>query len=172
MQTVFVNLDISEIVYDIQNKTYLTGKSRRDGNNHEKVANMQANDDEENANQVLRSVSAAFANLKTRLGEYLDLTDVSAGNELIGMDKDLSLGLTMPSNYNLATIDTIAAAAHQYIVSMAVADWFTITNKGDAKDYATLAEASLQVMAEAVNKRCRPVRREKPSGGAPDSGKG
>ena len=52
---------------------------------------MQANDDEENANQVLRSVVMAFANLKTRLGEYLDHTAVSKGNELIDMNKDLKL---------------------------------------------------------------------------------
>ena len=101
-----MNLDLNEIVYDIQNKTYLTGKSRHDGDNHEKVANMQANDDEENANQVLRSVAMAFANLKTRLGEYLDHTAVSTGNELIDMNKDLKLSLVMPSNYNLSTIDT------------------------------------------------------------------
>ncbi|MDE6142680.1 MAG: hypothetical protein K2F94_01235, partial [Muribaculaceae bacterium] len=114
MQTVYIDLDINEIVYDIQNKTYLTGKSRRDGSNHEKVANMQANDDEENANQVLRSVSMAFSNLKTKLGEYLDLVSTTANNELVDVDAPLRLGLMMPSNYNLSTIDTIAAASHQY----------------------------------------------------------
>ena len=158
MQTVYIDLDINEIVYDIQNKTYLTGKSRRDGSNHEKVANMQANDDEENANQVLRSVSMAFSNLKTKLGEYLDLVSTTANNQLVDVDAPLRLGLMMPSNYNLSTIDTIAAASHQYIVSMAVADWFTITNKTDSPEYKTLAEVSLQIISEAVNKRTRPVR--------------
>lgn len=158
MQTVYIDLDINEIVYDIQNKTYLTGKSRRDGSNHEKVANMQANDDEENANQVLRSVSMAFSNLKTKLGEYLDLVSTTANNELVDVDAPLRLGLMMPSNYNLSTIDTISAASHQYIVSMAVADWFTITNKTDSPEYKTLAEVSLQIISEAVNKRTRPVR--------------
>lgn len=64
MLTVNITLKIDEIIYDIQNKTYLTGKSRHDGKNHEQVANMQANDDEENANQILRSISSAFNNLK------------------------------------------------------------------------------------------------------------
>jgi hypothetical protein len=160
MQTVFLDLDINEIVYDIQNKTYLTGKSRRDGQNHERVANMQANDDEENANQVLRSVSMAFSNLKTKLGEYLDLTKTSANNELVSLDEPLRIGLIMPSNYNLSTIDTIAAAAHQYIVSIAVSDWFTITNKADSPEYKALADVSLQIISEAVNKRKRPVRQQ------------
>lgn len=158
MQTINLNLDINEIVYDIQNKTFLTGKSRREGDNHEQVANMQANDDEENANQVLRSISMAFSNLKTKLGEYLDLSRTTATNELIASDERLSLALKMPSNYNSSTVDTLVAAAHQYIVSMAVADWFTITHKTDAPEYSALADVSLQIISEAVNKRSRPRR--------------
>ncbi len=166
MQTIILNLDLAEIVYDVQNKTYLTGKSRKEGANHEFVANMQANDDEENANQVLRSVSAAFSTLKTRLGEYLELNATTADNGLIGMDSSFTLSLRMPSNYNLSTLDTIVASAHQYIVSMAVAEWFTITNKSDAKEYTALAETSLRIISEAVNKRRRPRRPSAPSAGA------
>ncbi len=157
--TVYLKLDLQEIVYDIQNKTYLTGKSRKDGKNHELVANMQANDDEENANQVLRSVAMAYGNLKTRLAEYLDQEFTAADNALPTLESQLNLALEMPSNFNLSTIDTLAAAAHQYIVSMAVKDWFTITHKVDASDYAALGEASLSIIAEALNKRRRPVRR-------------
>lgn len=158
MHTIYLNLDINEIVYDIQNKTYLTGKSRRNGSNHDLVAAMQASDDEENANQVLRSVSMAFATLKTKLSEYLVMKATSAGNELPDTDTELVLALSMPSNYNLATVETLAEAAHQYIVSVAVADWFAITNKGDASDYKTLAAESLHIITEAVNKRTRPIR--------------
>lgn len=158
MIPVTINLNLSEIVYDIQNKTYLTGKSRNDGTNHAHVAAMQANDDDENVNQILRSVSMAYSNLKNRLGEYLDLTVHSASNVLITPDTRLDLSLSMPSNYNLSTVDTIAAASHQYIVSVAIKDWFMITHKTDAPEYATLAEASLAVISEAVNKRSRPKR--------------
>lgn len=158
MQTVTINLDISEIIYDIQNKTFLTGKSRSDGKNHEQVANMQANDDEENANQILRSISMAFSNLKTKLGEYLDLKLNSGTNELINGEDSLKLILQMPSNYNLSTCETIVAAAHQYIVSMAVRDWFVITHKVDSAEYSALADISLGIITEAVNKRKRPVR--------------
>ena len=159
MQTVEINLDLAEIIYDIQNKTYLTGKCRRDDTNHELVANMQANDDDENANQVLRSISMAFSTLKTKLGEYLQQTDTKGSNVLPESDTRLFLSLRMPSNYNLATLDTLASAAHQYIVSAAVVDWFTITHKSDAPEYASLAEISLRIMVEAVSKRCRPLRK-------------
>ena len=55
-QNVSITLYVSEMLYDIQNKTYLTGRSRQNGQNHEEVANMMASDDEENGNQVLRSL--------------------------------------------------------------------------------------------------------------------
>lgn len=158
MQSVIITLDVSEMVYDIQNKTFLTGKSRSDGANHAIVAAMQANDDDENANQILRSVSMAFSNLKNKLGEYLALKTSTATNGLLRAGSQLELTLSMPSNYNLSTVATIAEAAHQYIVSVAVKDWFTITHKADAGEYATLAEASLAVISEAVNKRSRPIR--------------
>ena len=83
MKTISITLDLNEIIYDIQNKTYLTGRSRHDGTNHEQVANMQANDDEESANQILRSVSIAFNTLKTKLGEYIDNNVLSGNNELL-----------------------------------------------------------------------------------------
>lgn len=105
----------------------------------------------------------AFSTLKTKMGEYLDLTATTATNELIDMNEPLVLGLRMPSNYNVSTVDTLAAAAHQYVVSIAVGDWFTITNKSDAKEYSALADVSLQIIAEAVNKRSRPVREQKPA---------
>ena len=165
METIIIELKMNEILYDVQNKTYLTGKSRKDGSNHERVANMQANDDEENANQLLRSVAMAFSKLKMRLGEYLDQTATSANNTLLDPSDDITLGLTMPSNYNRATVGVLANAAHQYIVSLAVAEWFTITNKSDAKDYAVLAEESLALITEAASKRVRPRHPNEPKEG-------
>lgn len=82
-KTITMTLFVSELVYDIQNKTYLTGRSRQTGTNHEEVANMQANDDDENASQILRSIQNAFGTLKTKLSEWLDEDGTSSTNELI-----------------------------------------------------------------------------------------
>lgn len=87
-----MTLYISELVYDIQNKTYLTGQSRRTGTNHEEVANMQANDDEENASQVLRSIQNAFGTLKTKLAEWLGEDGTSATDRLISGETEYYSG--------------------------------------------------------------------------------
>lgn len=158
-KTITITEYMSELLYDIQNKTYLTGRSRQTGANHEEVANMQANDDDENANQIIRSIGNAFANLKTKLSEYLVEEGTTSNNALISGEKNLTLTLQMPGNFNQATNDTISTSIHQYIVNSAIGDWFTITNKNDSSDYVTLAAANLDVIREAINKRVRPTRK-------------
>ena len=153
-----ITLYMSELIYDVQNKTYLTGRSRQTGTNHEEVANMQANDDDENANQIMRSIGNAFANLKTKLSEYINETGTSTNDKQLSSTGNLTLSLNMPPNYNNASNDTISTALHQYLVNSAIGDWFTITNKNDASDYITLAAANLEQLREAANKRMRPTR--------------
>lgn len=157
-QTITITLYKSELIYDVQNKTYLTGRSRQTGGNHEEVANMQANNDDENANQILRSLGNAFATLKTKLSEYLEESGTTANDIQMDDTDNITIELKVPSNFNKATNDTVSAALHQYLVNTAIGDWFTITNKNDASDYITLAAANLEQIREAVNKRVRPTR--------------
>ena len=157
-KVISITLYMSELIYDVQNKTYLTGRSRQTGTNHEEVANMQANDDDENANQIMRSIGNAFANLKTKLSEYINESGTSTNDKQLSSTGNLTLSLNMPPNYNNASNDTISTALHQYLVNSAIGDWFTITNKNDASDYITLAAANLEQLREAVNKRMRPTR--------------
>ena len=157
-KVIAITLYISELIYDVQNKTYLTGRSRQTGTNHEEVANMQANDDDENLNQIMRSIGSAFANLKTKLSEYINESGTSTNDKQLSSTGNLTLSLNMPPNYNNASNDTISTALHQYLVNSAIGDWFTITNKNDASDYITLAAANLEQLREAVNKRMRPTR--------------
>lgn len=159
-KNITVTLYVSELVYDIQNKTYLTGRSRQTGQNHEEVANMQANDDDENLNQVMRSIGNAIASLKTKLSEYLDDENTTSNNEQFDENTTtVAITLCMPTNYNSSTRDTITAAMHQYVTNIAIGDWFTITNKQDASDYVALAAANVEQIREALNKRVRPNRR-------------
>lgn len=111
-KTIAITLYMSELIYDVQNKTYLTGRSRTNGTNHEEVANMQANDDDENANQILRSIGNAFANLKTKLSEFINETGTSANDKLLSATSNLTISLNMPPNYNSAGNDTISSALH------------------------------------------------------------
>lgn len=157
-QSVNLTLSLGEIIYDIQNKTFLTGRSASENARPGHVANMQANDDEENSAQILRSVTMAVARLRSRLAEYLSDAAISANNDSLTASDKLSFELQMPSNFNSSVTKTLGQAAHQFIVATAIADWFAITARGETADYTQTADLSLQVMEEALCRRSRPSR--------------
>ena len=157
-QSITLNLSMSEIIYDIQNKTYLTGRSASDSSNHAHIANMQANDDDENAAQILRSITLAYSRLLNRISEYYETKETTSTNEILTAEDNLQLTLLMPSNFNSSVAKAIGESAHQFIVASAIADWFAITAKGETADYTTVAEESLKILEEALCKRLRPRR--------------
>lgn len=171
-KTLTVTLHKSEMIYQVQNKTYLTGLSRENGQNFEQVANLQANDDDDHMNQIIRSMDGAFAELKTKLSQYISstteplngytannvqlLTETVAGE--VTTPVNYILTLDMPSNFNDAVKETIAAACDKYVVNTAIADWFVITKPDEAPSYISLATVALQTIREAINKRISPTR--------------
>ncbi len=154
-----ITIDLDEVIYDIQNKTYLTGKSRADGANYQQVAQMMANEDEENANQVRRSIHTALGEIHNALADYCRLGTDSVSNLYDEKTNSVTLICEMPSNFNQAALNGVALCIHQYVVARAVADWFTITHKADSGDYQAQATACLKTLAESLSKRNRPTRK-------------
>lgn len=162
-KTLTVTQQVKELVFDIQNKAYLTGQAREaEGKKtYEAASNMQASDDIENSYQIRRSLANAFSALKSLLGEYLS-EDRSTSNNLIQKEIDddgvLELAFELPSNYNNSSADALGNGIHSYLVDMALGDWFSITNKEDAQDYISHASVSLENVKRALYKRARPTR--------------
>jgi len=168
-QTITITLHMSEILYNVQNTAFLTGRSRETGQNQEEVAHIQGSDDEEVINQLLRFIGNAFTALKTPLSEFIVSTQTTGSDILFDVNASLVVTLSMPNNYNNATVETVSTAIHQYIANTAIAEWFTITNKNDAKDYIDKAAANLAQIRDAINKRVRPTRTN-PTGSGSGSG--
>ncbi len=154
--------EIKELIYDIQNKAYLTGQAREaDGKSYQAASNMQASDDEENSYQIRRSLANAFSSLKSQLGEYLYEDRSTSNNRMqaeIENSGQLVLEFKLPSNYNNASADSLGNGIHSYLVASALADWFAITNKEDAELYAKHSAVNLDTVKRALYKRSRPKR--------------
>ena len=97
----------------------------------------------------MRSITAAWGILRTHLGEYIEGGSANIDNSPSG-DSELRLKLVMPSNFNNGVGESIVAAAY---------DWFVITDKEDADDYARAAERALAAISVSSNKRVRPKRK-------------
>lgn len=163
-KTITVTLRVKELVFDIQNKAYLTGLAREaEGKKgYEATSIMQASDDVENSYQIRRSLTDAFAILKSVLGEYLTENNTTSDNVInneIDNGGTLTLSFVLPSNYNNASNDSISKNIHAYLVDIALRDWFAITNKEDADTYTAHAAVSLENVKRDIYKRSRPTRR-------------
>lgn len=159
-KNVKATIKISWLLFDIMNETFLRGRTIQNKENHKEVASMFASEDEENREKILRSIKKGFAEVKTELAEYLNEDGTTTDNSHYDGTTDLVLNLTMPSNFNEAATAGVGEAIHDYLKNTAVADWYLVTNKGDASDYLTLAQKSLVSIQQAVSKRSRPKRPE------------
>ena len=70
---------MSELIYDFQNKAFLTGRSRRAASmDAEAASNIQASDDDEDKNQALRSIQNAYSQLIVELSESDQIPSAAA----------------------------------------------------------------------------------------------
>lgn len=162
-KTLTITEEVKELIFDIQNKAYLTGQAREaeDSKDFQAASNMQASDDDENSYQIRRSIANAFSLLKSLLGEYLHEDKSTSNNRIqseIDKDGQLVLSFKLPSNYNNSSADSLGNGIHSYIVDIALADWFTITSKKDAESYLAHSNVSLETVKRALYKRSRPTR--------------
>ena len=121
-----VTEEVRELIYDVQNKAYLTGQAREaEGKKpYQAASNMQASDDDENSYQIRRSLANAFSSLKSLLGEYLYEDRSTSNNRMISeIDNNgqLTLAFKLPSNYNNASADSLGNGIHSYLVDRTLA---------------------------------------------------
>ena len=171
-QVVTVMVDVKTVLYDVRNKAYITGNSRMASGsaNYEAGSKMQASEDNEETDQLNRSLTTYFTGLKSKLGEYLDEETTTTNNlvsELIEGEGVLMLAFRLPTNYNNASADALGAGIHAYLVDLVLADWFNITNPADAANYTQHAAVMLEDVKAALYKRSRPTRPARPDFPAP-----
>lgn len=159
-KNVTATIEMQWLLYCIMNETFLRGRTIQNDQNYKEVASLFASEDEENVEKILRSIKKGFAEVKTELSEYLSESGLNTSNANITAANDLVLNLTMPSNFNEAATAGIAEAVNDYLMNMAVADWYLVTNKADVSEYVSRAQAALESIRKSVSKRSRPVRPE------------
>ena len=77
---------------------------------------------------------------------------------MISGDTNITINLSLPSNYPLALKDALTSSIHDYIINKALMDWFIITNPNESKTYSELSIAAIKNLHETFNRRERPSR--------------
>lgn len=160
MKTVTITLKKDEILYDIENTSYLVGNSRSTGDNFEQVSNIQNSGEGEDRNFILRSVEKAFNEVKRNLSRYVDETKVASDNALMAETGDFILTLNVVDVFNEASTDTLKSAAHEFIVTSALADWFANVKPDEMVIYQNRkVEANISMLSALYRKKApsRPI---------------
>lgn len=154
MKTITITLKKEEILYDVENTTYLIGNSRSTGDNFEQVSNIQNSGEGEDRNFILRSVENAFDEVKRNLSRYIDETKVDANNALMVETGDFVLSLNVVDMFNEASTDSLKSAAHGYIVSSALMDWFANVKPDEMVIYQNRkSEANISMLSSLYRKK-------------------
>lgn len=152
---------VRELLFDIQNKTYIIGQSKLSDSSKtaETVYNIQQSDDIDDNYQVKRSLTSAYSTLLSALSEYLSTNNTMTDNIIkpeIEKYSTLVINLSLPDNFDNTSLDSLNDSIHDYLVAKSIGDWFTMTNKEDAEVYLAQSAVYLTKILNAVFKRKRP----------------
>lgn len=158
MAAITITLQKDELLYDIENIAYVVGLNRSTGTNFEQVSNIQNTGEGGDRDMMLRSIETAFNEIKRNVNRFIAETKASSTNELITLASDFTLSLTMPGNFNQASVDSIKSASHEYIVSHALIDWFSTVKPDEVPIYTQKkADANVSILSALYRKKA-PVR--------------
>lgn len=182
MKSLSITLYLSEILYDIRNKAFLTGRSRETADNQAQISWSQLSGDEPEMGQIMRSVESALAVVQTKLAPYLEeitrerilrehhppcmphpeeLIELSAEDDVLMPSEEnaITLKLLMPDNYNQAFVPALSSSIHNFIVAAVLGEWFVISHPNEAKAYLQWAEGENVNIKACLEKRIKPIRR-------------
>ena len=182
MKSLSITLYLSEILYDIRNKAFLTGRSRETADNQAQISWSQLSSDEPEMGQIMRSVESALAVVQTKMAPYLgeitrerilrehhppcmphpeELIELSAEDDVLMPSKEnaITLKLLMPDNYNQAFVPALSSSIHNFIVAAVLGEWFVISHPNEAKAYLQWAEGESANIKACLEKRIKPIRR-------------
>lgn len=154
MKDITITLKKDELLYDVENTSYLVGNSRSTGDNFEQVSNIQNSGEGEDRNFILRSVENAFNEVKRNLSRYIDETKTASNNALMADTGDFVLTLKVVDVFNEASTDTLKSATHEYIVSSALMDWFANVKPDEMVIYQNRkVEANINMLSALYRKK-------------------
>ena len=154
MKTITITLKKGELLYDVENTSYLVGNSRSTGDNFEQVSNIQNSGEGEDRNFILRSIEKAFNEVKRNLSRYIEESKLTSSNALMIETGDFALTLKVVDVFNEASTDTLKSATHEFIVTSALADWFANVKPDEMVIYQNRkVEANISMLSALYRKK-------------------
>lgn len=155
-----ITIHLSEVIYDIQNKTYISGEvAGGNGESAEKVSMQQVDSEEWSNNQIIRSIGNAFSRIQSSISEYWGMSSADETNvQMQSGARGLVIKLSMPMNYNATTLRDVTQAIHQTLVYQAIYDWYMLVSPSGADVWKEMADEQIGRVRLLLSRRLRPSR--------------
>lgn len=157
MKKIPVTLHISEVEYDVQNRTYADGKFIQAGGKMELGGELMITDDDWKAHFVRRCTQDALGKLLRVISEYVEVEAPEVTNVMLD-DGAYEFKMIVPDQLPDSAAVSAVSAMHEYISNDALSQWYFATDatKHSAREKA--AEEKLQAVRSALNKRVQYAR--------------
>lgn len=153
-----ITLHHSDLLYDIENTTFLVGLNRSTGDNFEQVSNIQNTGEGGDRDMMMRSIGDAFSEVKRNVNRFIDDSVTNSSANTLLTKGTFSVVLTMPGVFNQASVDSITSAMHDYIVAHALIDWFSAVLPTEVPLYAQKKADANTDLLSAIYRKTSPSR--------------
>lgn len=154
-----------ELLYDIENCSFVEGDIMADDNDHAKHHVFDVGQ-EGNVNRVARVLDLAYSECvemlypytKSKIAEGQDALD-----DMLCAPEEYTIDLTLPEDFSLTTLKLLKTLIHEYLVCKVLSDWMSITNpKSQANWEEKLARLKERIQVSLVSRTGKMRRRLKP----------
>lgn len=147
------------LMYDIENYAYIEGHQLDTENSHQRHA-VQDIGEGGNVDRVSRVLDIAVSQCREMLYPYTKRG--VAATELFNRFNDTTIygiELALPQGFSQTTLSLLKKLIHEYLVTVSVADWLSITNPAKAETWAVKAREAENAIRACVNSRISRIRR-------------
>lgn len=152
-----VLLDWASLNKDVQDKAYRMARLAKLGVADQVAADRLESEislGDEDMSLLKRAMAQGLAEVVTMCGEYVWNTSHTSDNYIIN-DKNVTLTLMMPVNFNLAGCESLGQMIHAYIVAKAMTEWYRYTVPARVEEQMLLCENARREIQKILGARVR-----------------
>lgn len=126
---VFLIFHRKELLYDIENNSYIQGDVMKVKDEHERHQVMDVGQDG-NVDRVTRILNLAYQECVDMLFAYTkaDVFEESSLDNTFGAPEMYKMRLLVPEDFSKGTVALLKNLIHEYMVCRVMEDWMSITN--------------------------------------------
>lgn len=152
-----VLLDWASLNKDVQDKAYRMARLAKLGVADQVAADRLESEislGDEDMSLLKRAMAQGLAEVVTMCGEYVWNTSHTSDNYIV-KDKNVTLTLMMPVNFNLAGCESLGQMIHAYIVAKAMTEWYRYTVPARVEEQMLLCENARREIQKILGARVR-----------------